>query len=741
MALGPPAGSALLDVLGEVQATLHDVADVRMPQVVLVGKESAGKYRFLEALAGEELDLCLGVLGSRRPTVYEFRRASSATTSSRWAVRDRNSHQWTECSSQDALRAVGSAHEELGRTVSPDPVHLRIEAPSCANLQIIDLPGFRDVAPDESNKDICEKIEALVAPVLSMKNSILLAFEEQEQGQEGEASAILAKCLKVDPKHERTVLLRASMEDVSQQRPRRDSSATQWAKNEGFFQKLPETLVAFALTLPTWREGLQPPTALEFSRRCLSMDEEDTVSFGLANGQKHSIGLKSFLAFVEKKEEQLFAGSLAAVMGNLKSLRDRADKREKELAAEFQRTDPHSILRTACDCGASFATALTHVMEGRLNSQAGIMTLEQELRSFHEFHTSPENTRPVENLSLLPSQEFKSRDDYVAYLTNEIQVSACDVEVNGGAQFRRLLSEVEIFLRFSEIGSETSKRDVIQARGAGSCGSGSAMNAMTWRDVVLKLLNSAARTPLQGRVRYVGERLKWFFIRQKEAVLEFMDSLEGTPDARLFSPLYPKHVKVIKSNEFVKRLIFDTYDRACDRQLQQFVELFENMLTSTFSNPWVFLKSGDDFSDDSLPSFDETKERLPKEFQGRSCVETSLSKQLNDIPTDARQIDEAVEKVQLLIEKTYCFIRSHVCDQVELFAESFFKLPMMRRLEQDMSLMTLPEMDKAGAQGKKRERLVVDMEACRSCLAAIELSSERLQGFSLSQQAGRGGGW
>ena len=40
-------------------------------------------------------------------------------------------------------------------------------------------------------------------------------------------------------------------------------------------------------------------------------------------------------------------------------------------------------------------------------------------------------------------------------------------EVNGGAQFRRVMAEVEIFLRFSEIAVETKKRDVIQALGSG----------------------------------------------------------------------------------------------------------------------------------------------------------------------------------------------------------------------------------------------------------------------------------
>jgi hypothetical protein len=56
-------------------------------------------------------------------------------------------------------------------------------------------------------------------------------------------------------------------------------------------------------------------------------------------------------------------------------------------------------------------------------------------------------------------------------------------------------------------------------------------------------------------------------------------------------------------------------------------------------------------------------------------------------------MEEAVEKVQMLVLKTFAFIRSQICDQIELFADSFFKLPMMRRLEEDMSRIQLGDSD------------------------------------------------
>jgi hypothetical protein len=339
------------------------------------------------------------------------------------------------------------------------------------------------------------------------------------------------------------------------------------------------------------------------------------------------------------------------------------------------------------------------------------------------------------NFELLPTQDFASLQEYVDFLRNEIQVGAFDVEINGGAQFRRLMTEVEIFLRFSEIAVDIKKRDVIQARGV-------SMSSLTWRDVVVKLLNNEAHLPLKRRVLYVGERLKWFFEKQKDAVIEFMEGLEGTPAASMFSPLYPKHVKLIKNNQMIKHLVYQTYDDACHRQLQAFIDLFDNMLCSTFANPWVFLKGYTPCSDGDaeenleemvLPSFDDTKERIPTEIAGRGQIEALINRQLQDIPTEPEQIDDAVDKVQMLVLKTYSFIRSQVCDQVELFAESFFKLPMMRRLEEDMAYMELSDEDKANYEAR-RNGLQAEADGEQSALVEINECVEKLVGFKLKTQ-------
>jgi len=431
------------------------------------------------------------------------------------------------------------------------------------------------------------------------------------------------------------------------------------------------------------------------------------------------IGFGNFAIFLEGKIEQLFGEAVGPVLTHLKALTVSTQKKAADLEMEFGETDQHKMISTMRECATLFAHALTPVMEGSLCLTAKRMTLEQELREFHRYHQSLGSS----HFSALPSEDFTSLDDYINYLGSEIQIGAFDVEVNGGAMYRRMISEVEIFLRFSDISENMNKRDVIQARGV-------SMSSVTWRDVVVKLLGHEAHMPLRRRVQYVGERIKWFFMLQKEAVIEFMTTLEGTPSARMYSQLFPKRAKLIQKNDMIKRRVFETYDKVCDRQLQQFCELFDNMLTSEFSNPWVFLRENDEPATLPSVSFDDVKARVPKEIQDRARIEMMLSKWLQEFPTDEQQMDVVVEKVQQLMMQTYGFIRSQVCDQVELFAESFFKLPMMRRLEEDMSLITFSDEDGAHQQ-THRTQLTVQIGRTKDMLVEINDCMRQLQSFAM----------
>merc|ERR1719464_2460432 len=95
---------------------------------------------------------------------------------------------------------------------------------------------------------------------------------------------------------------------------------------------------------------------------------------------------------------------------------------------------------------------------------------------------------------------------------------------------------------------------------------------------------------------------------------------------------------------------------------------------------------------------EDLKDRIPLEIQKRSGTEKLLQGWLNDIPEEDTMVDEAVERVQMLVLKTYDFIRSHVCDQVEMLTDTFFKTPMLRKLADDMGNIKISEADQMNYQ-------------------------------------------
>lgn len=88
----------------------------------------------------------------------------------------------------------------------------------------------------------------------------------------------------------------------------------------------------------------------------------------------------------------------------------------------------------------------------------------------------------------------------------------------------------------------------------------------------------------------------------------------------------------------------------------------------------------------------------------------------------------------MLVLKTYSFIRSQVCDQVELFAESFFKLPMLRRLEHEMAMIELNEVDKKNYEDR-RNNLGAEINKARTATTEISDCIQKLQNFKLKQEA------
>jgi GTP-binding protein EngB required for normal cell division len=712
----------LSDVKVEVQNNLGQV-DFPMPQFIVLGRQSVGKSRLVEALAGEQFNFVSGTLGSRRPTVLEFRNVADSPASV-WSVFNAENKQWETHATPKIMEIIGNAHESLGESVTTDPVFAKVEGPHCVDMQITDLPGFRSFSMSDAKSRLADQIEKLNQQFMNDDRNVMLCVDEA-----GDAAnlATLDRCRKIDPYFKRTILVRTKLDKYYSDLQELDVEKTvQWIKGHG---DLPPSLIHFEMTLPHWGDSVNPPNPFVELRE--SMDKQDTEFFrrkAVPDQESKGIGYKAFAKYMETRTEQMFAQSVTPVLNRLRDMLGEHQTKADALVEQLEETDARTALNTVRQCGGSFARALEQILLGQIHAtSAHHMSLDKELREFHEHHTALGST-----FKLLPTDEFADLEDYIAFLRDEVKLDAFKFEISGGAQWKRMMEEIELFLRFSEMSCEVKKKDVIQARGV-------SVGAVTWREVIVKLLSYGAHLPMKDRVRYAGERIKWYYIKQKEVTLSWMLSLKGSASEHIHPKTWTKDSRIIQGNEMIRHLIWEAYDKAVDRQLTQFIELFNNTLASTFTNPWVFLKKTSMGIDDDtrldevcLPSFQDTKLRIPNEIEERSGIETYLTQWLTQVPMGPSEIDDAVDRVQMLVLRTYAAIRAQISDQIELFAESFFKLPMMNRLSDDMYAVELDEEQKA-TMAELRKQLEERHANHTKYITSLTTCVKKLQDFKMSQ--------
>merc|ERR1719203_760643 len=299
------------------------------------------------------------------------------------------------------------------------------------------------------------KIDKLVRKFMNDENNVMLCVEEA-----GDAAGYqtLGKCKQVDPSYRRTILVRNKLDkyygDLSPE------NINKWLEGRG---DLPDELERFAVSLPHW-SGPAPPSPFSKMREACALKDENTMrSKGISEKYSHTIGFNKFQSFMEVKTRQLFSAALGPLLSKMKEARGERESYHRTVKMELDMVDEESILHATRQAGITFAQSFNFLMGGAISSDTNRKDLEEELREFHNYAL----TSKVLDESEVLCTEFKTLDDYLEYLQNTVELPGMNAELNGGAQFKRLMYEVEIFTRFVLLGSSVSEKEVIRARGSG----------------------------------------------------------------------------------------------------------------------------------------------------------------------------------------------------------------------------------------------------------------------------------
>lgn len=201
--------SDLIKLVNRLQDTFSNLGgELDMPQLVVVGSQSAGKSSVLENIVGRDfLPRGQGIV-TRRPLVLQLIHTPSpdpaAPTYTEWGQFLHIDKRFTDYNEirkeieQETFRVAGQ-----NKGISKLPISLKIYSPDVLDLTLVDLPGLTKIPVGDQPSDIERQIRGLVVEYISKPNSVILAVSAANVDLANSDALKLARS--VDPQGRRTI--------------------------------------------------------------------------------------------------------------------------------------------------------------------------------------------------------------------------------------------------------------------------------------------------------------------------------------------------------------------------------------------------------------------------------------------------------------------------------------------------------------------------------------------------------
>ncbi|KAM4527327.1 dynamin-1a isoform 6-T6 [Odontesthes bonariensis] len=190
----------LVNRMQDAFSSIGQNANLDLPQIAVVGGQSAGKSSVLENFVGRDfLPRGSGIV-TRRPLVLQL-----MTSPTEFA-------EFLHCKGKkfvdfDEVRQEIEAETDritgVNKGISPVPINLRVYSPHVLNLTLVDLPGMTKVPVGDQPADIESQIREMLAQFVTKENCLMLAVSPANSDLANSDALKIAK--EVDPQGMRTI--------------------------------------------------------------------------------------------------------------------------------------------------------------------------------------------------------------------------------------------------------------------------------------------------------------------------------------------------------------------------------------------------------------------------------------------------------------------------------------------------------------------------------------------------------
>uniref|UniRef100_A0A8C6SUY8 Interferon-induced GTP-binding protein Mx n=1 Tax=Neogobius melanostomus TaxID=47308 RepID=A0A8C6SUY8_9GOBI len=190
----------LVNRLQDAFSSIGQNASLDLPQIAVVGGQSAGKSSVLENFVGKDfLPRGSGIV-TRRPLVLQLMNCPTEYA------------EFLHCKGKkftdfDEVRQEIEAETDrvtgANKGISPVPINLRVYSPHVLNLTLVDLPGMTKVAVGDQPVDIEFQIREMLMQFVTKDNCLMLAVSPANSDLANSDALKIAK--EVDPQGMRTI--------------------------------------------------------------------------------------------------------------------------------------------------------------------------------------------------------------------------------------------------------------------------------------------------------------------------------------------------------------------------------------------------------------------------------------------------------------------------------------------------------------------------------------------------------
>ncbi|XP_014678673.1 PREDICTED: dynamin-1-like [Priapulus caudatus] len=171
-----------------------------LPQIAVVGSQSAGKSSVLENFVGKDfLPRGSGIV-TRRPLILQLMNANVEYGE----FLHQKGRKYTDF---DQIRKEIEDETDrvtgMNKGISSVPINLRVYSPHVLNLTLVDLPGMTKVAVGDQPPDIEVQIREMVLQFITKDNCLILAVSPANTDLANSDALKIAK--EVDPQGVRTI--------------------------------------------------------------------------------------------------------------------------------------------------------------------------------------------------------------------------------------------------------------------------------------------------------------------------------------------------------------------------------------------------------------------------------------------------------------------------------------------------------------------------------------------------------